>query len=198
MNPLGRRALAGLVAALWTSSGVASETSPIDCMAQSYDPEQLAQIEELDADFLRSDAQSESSGGFEEVTIVVTAGCAYEHGWNEDQIHYAMLYEGGRLGEAAYRKAGPLSAEQLAKLDAALAKRDNTEMWKLMERAVVAGVEGVEVEFTKGEEMTLGLFIIGSGLGMGEDVGENVGSLLGLMAMQRYAQREFEAIETQE
>ena len=80
----------------------------------------------------------------------------------------------------------------------ALAKQDRTELWAMLEKTVVAGLTDQKADLTSQEEVKLGIFVIAAGLGTEQKIGENVGVLLGMMAIQRYSRREFEALEKKE
>lgn len=194
----GRGILTGLFAILLASSGEASAAGQLDCMAQSYDAGQLAKIAEASEGFTINKSRDDKSQGFADIAIMAAANCADQRSWTDDQIYHAMFYEIGRLGEAAYRHSGNLTAEQMVKLDRALTNQDRTELWALMEKTVAASINGEEANLSLKDQTKLGIFIIGSGLGSDEATGEKVGGLLGMMAIQRYAQREFEALEKKE
>ena len=186
-------AMAGL---LLTMPGVAQAAEGLECMAQSYSAEEQAQIAALSKDF--SFAEDGSDGGtrdkLSQYGIAAAFDCFEKNGWSEDELHYAMIYELGRLSEVAYRGSGRLTAEQIRLLDEALAERERTALWTLLERAVQAGLENREAETTPREEMMMGAFVIAAGLGSDEQTGEKVGELMGAMALQRIGRREFTAL----
>lgn len=200
MMAFGGRAFLGLAAALLVAApGAAHAAEGLDCMAQSYGPEELAKIEKLSHNFHFDDQGDKGTGdALMEIGITATYECFDANGWSEDGLYFATLYELGRLAETALRHSGRLTAEQMQLLDQALAKRERPELWAALEKAVVAGLEDREAEVTAKEELVLGAFVVSAGLGSDDATGEKVGELLGAMAMMRYGQREFGALTEQD
>ncbi len=164
----------------------------LGCMAASYDAEQQATIDELIASYDASDETDSAKGDqLGEFASNAALACFMAHDWTEDQVFQAVLFEVGRLNEAAFRRSGPLPGDSLAKIDAALAEEDRTELWGLLERGVVAGMEGVDPGFTTRENFIMGMFILGSGMPDAEENAVSAGMILGFMAMQRMSAREF-------
>jgi hypothetical protein len=175
------------------AQGSAAGARALDCMAQSYGPKEAAEIAALSTGFSFDDGNA-SSDRLSEIGIAATYECFEEQDWSESQMYYAMLFELGRLGEAAYRQSGRMTAEQLRTLDAALAARERPELWAMMERAVRAGLEDKEAETTPQEDAVMGGFVLSLNIGSPEAVGEKIGELMGAMALQRVGRREFEAL----
>lgn len=195
---LGGRMGAGLFAILIASASTASAADTLGCMAQSYDAADLARIEALSTNFSIDQVKDEKADSLGDVAFKAAAVCADSNSWSDDQIYYAMLFEVGRLSEAAYRRSDALTADQFRKLDMALARQDRTELWAILEKSTIASLNDQEPPTTSQEKIKLGIFAIAAGVGADETSGEHVGVLLGLMSMQRYAQREFEALGKKE
>ena len=193
----GKLGLVSVAALLLLAPGVARAADGLDCMAQSYSAEELAEIEALSSQFSFAEKDKSSGQGdrLSEIGVKATYECFDENGWSESALYYATLFELGRLSEAAYRQSGHLTAEQLRAVDEALAKRDRTQLWNLMERAVQAGLENREAETTPQEDVLMGGFIISIGLGSEAGAEEKVGELMGTMALQRIGRREFIALQ---
>jgi len=185
------KALAGLGALLLAWPGAAGAAG-LECMAQSYGAEELAEIAALSTRFSFDDSDPQSTGDeLSQIGIEAAQGCSGANGWSENELYYAMLFELGRLSEAAYRLAGHLTAGQLRAIDDTLAGGERVELWTLMERAVIAGLEGREPQSTPEEDFVLGSFLMTAGFGDDEAVGTKVGELLGTMALWRIGRREF-------
>jgi hypothetical protein len=184
----------GLLAASLAVPGVARAAGGVECMAKSYDAGELSQIAAL-SKRLSFDAQGSSAGeALAQITTKVAYECSDQHGWPESVFYYAVIYELGRLSEAAYRRSGRLTDEQIRRLDSALATGDRSHVWAVMEDAVMAGLENREPVTTPQEDMLMAGFLLSAGFGDDEAVGERVGELLGTMALQRVGRREFNAL----
>ena len=192
----GGKAFLGLAAALLAAAPNAAQAAEgLECMAQSYGPDEVAKIAKLSDNFHFSEQGEKGTGdALMEIGVTATYECFDANGWSEDALYFATLYELGRLAEGALRQSGRLTAEQLQSLDQALAKRDRPELWAALERAVISGLEDKETDVTARDELVLGGFVIAAGLGSDDATGEKVGELLGAMAMMRYGRREFAAL----
>lgn len=188
----------GLALVMLTTPGVARAADGLDCMAQSYAAEDLAAIEALSTEFSFRDGGDGSEDRLSQIGVAATYRCSEANSWSANQLYYAMLFELGRLSEAAYRRSGHLSAQQLRTIDESLAAREREELWALMERAVLAGLENREAETTASEDLLMGGFLFSLGLGADEAMGEKVGELMGTMALQRIGRREFAALGERE
>lgn len=188
---------AGFGALLLACPGTAFAAEPLDCMAGAYTPEQQAQLDKVIPKFSLTDEKQKDkvSEVVAALAVEAAATCTEQNNWPEEGLYYAMLYEISRLSEISFRQSGKMTADELRLFDEALAKRDRTTLWNLMERAVMAGLNEEEAKFTTQEEVTLGAFVIAAGLGSDEAMGEKVGELLGMMALMRYSKREFAALQ---
>jgi len=187
----GRFALAVLGGLLLGTPGAALAAGPLDCMAQTYDAGELAEIGGFSEGFsLDTDAEGSNSADIADFALVAADECAGQYDWSDDQVYFAMIYEVSRLSETAYRESGSMPTDQLQLLDSALAKRERTELWALLERAAVAGLNGEQADFNRQEEFMMGAFVLSAKID--DALAEKVGELMGIMALKRYAQREFE------
>jgi hypothetical protein len=182
--------LAAVAAALAPASAAeAAEAAEIGCVAQRYSPDQQS---ELDALLPAVDALG---GGSMEALGALIGGaatqCASTHGWDALQFELALLNELGRLLELAMRRHGPLSSEEIARLDAALAQGDRTALWAALEEQMAAGFSGSDAETNDGGAMLFGSFMLETGIGLDNAKAEQVGAFLAAMAMQRVSARRF-------
>ena len=184
----------GLAALLLALPGTAKAADGLECMAQSYGPEKLAEISALSTRFSFDDTPQSTGNELSQIGIKAAYDCYEENAWSERTLYYATIFELGRLSEAAYRQSGHLTAEQIRTFDQALSGRDRPELWALMERAVIAGLEGREPESTPQEEVLMGGFLISAGLGSDDTLSTRIGELMGTMALQRIGRREFAAL----
>ncbi len=186
--------LLALAAAQAAMPRTARAADGLACMAEGYSPEELSDIARLSGNFSLEDGADADADSLAQIGISQTFECQQTAGWTDQAMYYAMLYELGRLSAAAFRQSGHLTPDQLRLLDTALAQGDRSQLWALMERGVMAGIEQRDPEFTTQEEFLMGAFVISAGLGSDEAVSEKVGQLLGSMALVRLGQREFDKI----
>jgi hypothetical protein len=102
-----------------------------------------------------------------------------------------MFFELGRLMEQAIRRHGPLNRDEVAKIDATLAKGDRSSLWMALEEQVALGVSGQTGEVSPRNEMLFEAFMVELGIGMDQAKGEQVGAFLGALTMQRVSRRTF-------
>ena len=185
----------GALAALWllAAPAEAQAADGLECMAESYDAQEREQIAALSTDF-RFERGEGSGDQLAQFGLASAYDCFDQNNWSEEALRYATLFEIARLSEAAYRQSGHLTAEQLRLFDQALAARDRTELWAAMERAVLAGLEDRDEQPSPRDEILLGGFILSARLGTEEETSRKVGELMGTMALQRIARREFAAL----
>lgn len=185
--------IAGLLAIIATPA--AAQDTPLSCMAGVYTEAEDQRLKQLgpQADFA-SDGDDPASAQIAELVGVSVDRCRVQRGWSEEVMVYAFLYELGRVMEYGYRRSGQLSGEQLGQIDTALATGDRSRLWEIVEREAMNGLNGrPQSQASMLDAMVLGSFVIGSGLENTQETGEKVGFLLGMMALQRVAAREFAA-----
>jgi len=169
-----------------------AKSNDIACMAQGYDAPTLNKIVQLGPQVdIAAGPENTANDELSQIAVLAVKACMIEHGWNEMQAFNAILYEIGRLQEAAFRQYGPLTPEQISGIDAALATGDRSALWAILEAQAQKGIDGRPVDVTEREAMLLGIFIVGAGLPPTEEAGEVAGLLLGMMALQRMGAREF-------
>lgn len=180
-------------AALLLASGAqAADPAQLDCMANSYTVEQTGQIDALlpQIDML-ADGDSPAMEGLGMLAGTAVISCAAAHQWDETDFEPAIFFEVGRLMEQAIRRHGPLTRDEVTKVDAALAKGDRSSLWTALEEQVALGVAGETDEVSSRNAMLFGAFMLELGIGMDEAKAEQVGALLGTLAMQRASRRIF-------
>jgi len=180
-------------AALLLASGAqAADPAQLDCMANSYTFEQTGQIDALlpQIDML-ADGDSPAMEGLGMLAGTAVISCAATHQWDETDFEPAIFFEVGRLMEQAIRRHGPLTRDEVTKVDAALAKGDRSSLWTALEEQVALGVAGETDEVSSRNAMLFGAFMLELGIGMDEAKAEQVGALLGTLAMQRASRRIF-------
>ena len=180
-------------AALLLASGAqAADPAQLDCMANSYTVEQTGQIDALlpQIDML-ADGDSPAMEGLGMLAGTAVISCAATHQWDETDFEPAIFFEVGRLMEQAIRRHGPLTRDEVTKVDAALAKGDRSSLWTALEEQVALGVAGETDEVSSRNAMLFGAFMLELGIGMDEAKAEQVGALLGTLAMQRASRRIF-------
>jgi hypothetical protein len=184
----------GLLAASLAVPGVAQAAGGVECMAKSYDAGELTQIAALSKKLSFDDEGQGAGNELAQISTKVAYECADKHGWPESVFYYAVIYELGRLSEAAYRRSGSLTDEQIRRIDSALATGDRSDVWAVMENAVRAGLENRDPVTTPEEDTLVAGFLLAAGFGDDAALGEKVGELLGTMALQRVGRREFNAM----
>ena len=185
--------LAGLVAAM---PALAQDHVPgLACMGSTYDAQDYVEIDRYSAQFDLTESENYNAS----VKMAIVArnavdACALAHGWSKEARGMAMLYEMGRLSEAAFRLSGPFTTEELATLDEAVAQQGGDAFWAPLEQ-VVTKAEDEQSELTPDEEFAIGLVMLSACLALDDPRVEDAGALFGLMAMQRVASREFAALQ---
>lgn len=199
---MGRSFLSAMVFGLALSVGAApamAQGKGVRCMSSQYSEAQREQLNELGPRMaLGSEIDQSVFDQIGDIAMTAVASCVERNGWNEELVLYASFYELGRLNEAAYRASGELTADQITRLDNALATGDRERLWAVVEQGVMGGVMGEEAgDVSNSEAMVMGAFLLGAGLLEGpgdEDVAEKVGLLLGFMGLQRIGRRQFDAL----
>jgi hypothetical protein len=95
--------------------------------------------------------------------------------------------------EAAFVKHGPMSAEELERIEATLADGDRTALWEALEGEVRSGMTGQASQDGTDNALIYGQFMLEAGFGLDTTKAEQIGILLGAKAMQRFSTREFGA-----
>lgn len=176
------------------SAAQAGDRAELGCMESGYTSEQTAQIDALlpMVDVLGSDAVS----SMDTLGMVVGAAaftCAETLEWSEEEFEPAILFELGRLMELAGRRHGPLLQDDVAKVDAALAKGDRTALWLAIEEQIGIGMSGEDTPLSDENAKLFENFITEVGLELSDQKGEQVGAFLAAMAMQTASARRFAA-----
>ncbi|MEM7779148.1 MAG: hypothetical protein AAF697_02010 [Pseudomonadota bacterium] len=165
----------------------------LTCLERSYTAQQNARINELLPTMMPEDqAQSEELASYAASAAQI---CGSRYGWNRAQHVNAVVYEFSRLQEYRFRNYGPLSPEQLAGFDMALAAGDRSELWSAMESQINVAAdmsESANDSDAEGREadVVIGEFAVEVGLETGSKA-EQMGELLGYMALQRWARQKF-------
>lgn len=167
----------------------------LGCMESRYTTDQLSQIAELgpQADIMAGG--NPQADQLAQTAIGSAFQCAAANGWDDDQTRLAAFYELGRIMEGAFRSSDALSDAQLAKVDATLAKGDRTALWRTVESVMVPGLIGQEPQMSDADLLVLGTFAAELDEAPEDGFDEKVGILLGFMALQDYATREFAALQ---
>lgn len=189
-----RRFSLAAVAVMMAQPALAADPQSLTCMAQSYTAEQQGQLDNwlpsLKIDEAGNDPVANQMG---EMIFIVTSGCKEMHGWSDTQFQPAFLFEFGRIMELAFTRYGPMTREEIARLEATLAKGDRAALWSALEGEVISGMSGEAATTSTGNAMLYGQFMIEAGFGLDATKAEQIGIFLGAKAMQRYSEREFGA-----
>ena len=180
-------------AALLLASGAqAADPAQLDCMANSYTVEQTGQIDAFLSQIdMLADGDSPAMEGLGMLAGTAVISCAATHQWDEAGFEPAIFFEVGRLMEQAIRRHGPLTRDEVTKVDAALSKGDRSSLWTALEEQVALGVAGATDEVSSRNAMLFGAFMLELGIGMDDAKAEQVGTFLGTLAMQRASRRIF-------
>lgn len=175
-----------------STPALAQDGTGLACMAASYDTAKATEIATLAVDFeMNATGADASTGKLAQIAATSTLACLSENGWSQNQQMPAILYETGRLFEIGYRSSGSMTDAQIDMIDTALADGDRTELWEMLEKATIAGMKGEDPNLTEAEQLSLGVFVIGAGLGSDLAVATKVGELLGLMSLKSYGEKQF-------
>lgn len=183
--------LAG-AALLMAPGAQAADPGELGCMDKGYTPEQRTQLDALLAKVdLLAGGEDAFTAELGMLIGAVATTCADTLEWNDAEIQPAVLYEFGRLSETAVRRHGPLTADEVGKIDAALAKGDRASLWRALEEQIAAGLAGEGDPLTTENATLLGVFMVETGVDLGGTKPEQVGAFLATKAMQRISSREF-------
>ncbi len=172
-----------------------AQQEELGCFAASYSEGQLSQID-LWSKKIDMSLQDDPAGeALADIAVSGMGYCLSKLDWSEEQAFLGLLYEIGRLSEMGLRSNGSLTSEELAMIDNHIASDDHASIWEILERVTWASVNGEDDSTTASEDFQLGLFVSRAGLDISGDGPTRVGELLGTMAMQRVAMREFVAAD---
>lgn len=189
-----RKFLLAAAALMMAQPALAAGPDDLACMATSYSPEQQAKIDALLPQFkVENGGNDPVANQMGEVIVIAASTCMAQLGWRDDQLMPAVLFEAGRLMELAYVQYGPMTSEEIARLEAALAKGDRTALWAALEGEVRTGLTGEPGGPGNNNAILYGQFMLEAGFGFDMVKAEQIGILLGAKAMQRFSQREFGA-----
>lgn len=189
-----RRILLAGAALMMAQPAFAAGPNDLTCMANTYSAEQQAKLDALLPQFkIENGGADPVATAMGEVIFVAVTDCMAQHDWNESQIMPAILFEIGRFMEAAFAQYGPMTAEEISRLEDALAKGDRTELWAALEGEVKAGMTGEPKAGGPNNAILYGRFMLEAGFGLDTTKAEQIGIFLGAKAMQRFSQREFGA-----
>jgi hypothetical protein len=189
-----RKFLLAAAAIMMAQPALAAGPEGLACMANSYTPEQQAQLDALLPQLKIENGGADPVGmQMGEVAIAAATECSTRLGWGEAQLLPAVLFEIGRFMEAAFVKHGPMSAEELERIEATLADGDRTALWEALEGEVRSGMTGQASQDGTDNALIYGQFMLEAGFGLDTTKAEQIGILLGAKAMQRFSTREFGA-----
>lgn len=180
-------------AALMMASGAqAADPDELGCIEKGYTPEQRAQIDALlpKVDLLAG-GQNPSSAELGMLIGGVAKNCAASLEWDSEEIRPAVLYEFGRVTELGVRRHGPLTADEVSRIDAALATGDRAALWSALEAQVAAGMMGQADSTPPDSAVVLGAFMIETVVDLQGAKPGQVGAFLATLAMQRISRRAF-------
>lgn len=186
----------GGAALLMASAAQAGNGDELGCMQQNYTAAQNGQLDRLlpQVDLL-GNADSPAMDPLGELVGEAVAGCATKLEWTDLEFETAILFEIGRLLETGMRRHGPLTQEEIAKVDAALARGDRNSLWSAIEKQVAVGMSGEEAAISDADSVVMGAFMLEIGVGFDMTKAEQVGAFLATRAMQRASRREFTAVQ---
>lgn len=189
-----RRVLLAAAAMMMAQPALAEGPGDLTCMAQSYSPEQRAELDALLPEFKVENGGNDLVGNqMGELVVIVANECMTRLGWSEEQLLPAVLFELGRFMEIAFVRHGPLSTEELERIEATLADGDRTALWNALETEVQVGMSGQASDGGTDNALIYGQFMLEAGFGLDTAKAEQIGILLGAKAMQRFSTREFGA-----
>jgi|JI8StandDraft_2_1071088.scaffolds.fasta_scaffold173389_1 hypothetical protein len=187
--------LAG-VALMMASGAQAGNGDELGCMQQSYTAAQSSQLDRIlpQVDLLGS-PESPVMDSLGTIVGEVVAGCVMNLAWTDREFEAAVLFEVGRLLETGMRRHGPLTKDEVTRVDTALARGDRSALWSAIEEQVAVGMSGGEEEISDADSVLMGAFMLEIGVGLDLNKAEQVGAFLATLAMQRASRREFIAVK---
>lgn len=190
-----RKMLLAGAALMMGTTAQAGEPGELGCIAKGYTAEQRTELDGLlpKVDFLGGSADDPAMEAFAQIVFASVTSCGEKFSWGDAELEPAMLHEIGRLIEVGFRRHGPFKAEQIAKIDATLAKGDRSALWKALEEQFSIGMSDSDVSVSDENAVVFGQFMDETGLGLDEKTAEQVGVYLAAKVMQRASARNFAA-----
>lgn len=189
-----RKTLLAVAAVIMAQPALAAGPEDLTCMANSYTPDQQAELDALLPQLKIENGGDDPIGAqLSEVVVAAASDCMARLSWSEGQLLIAFLFEIGRFMEVAFVRHGPLSTEELERIEATLAHGDRAALWDALEGDVMAGMSGQASETGTDNDLIYAEFMREAGFGLDTTKAEQIAILLGAKAMQRFSQREFGA-----
>ena len=138
------------------------------------------------ADFGDGGTMNEDAELIFQMAAIKSAECANIHDWAGEVVEAAVLYEIGRMGEAAIRAGSYLAVGDIVTLDAALASGDRSGFWRAIETTVASETDTANWLGAREAAAEIDRFIIELGVDPDSDRAERLGVLFGLMGLQRH------------
>ena len=173
----------------------AHAASNLECIDDGY----TAQQEEIFADYFRGftveslEAEADDASGSLIPPISDRAAhCTLEHGWSQQAILNAIIFRMSVLLAAALEVKTPLTPDQMAGLEEALAKADRARLRAILGPGIEASIKGEpEPEMSEDDKTYLGMIVLAAGLPTDQGFPEYVGALLGARMMAEIAAEKF-------
>jgi hypothetical protein len=188
------KTLLAVAAMMMAQPALAAGPDDLTCMANSYTPQQQAELDALLPQIKIENGGDDPIGAqLSEVVVAAASDCMERLSWSESQLLPAFVFEIGRFMEVAFVRHGPMSADELERIEATLADGDRTDLWDALESDVRAGLSGQASETGTDNDLIYAQFMREAGFGLDATKAEQIAILLGAKAMQRFSQREFGA-----
>jgi hypothetical protein len=179
-----------------TAPAWAGEKAELNCVPNAYTAEQKTELDGLLGKInILAEGEDPAMDALGVLVMTTASDCATRFGWSDAELEPALFHELGRLMEIGFVRHGQLSSEEIASVDAALAKGDRTALWAALEEQLAQGMAGDVETVTDANALLFGTFMLESGVGLDEAKAEQVGVYLAAKAMQRASARQFTAAQ---
>jgi hypothetical protein len=180
--------IAAALAGLGLAASPALAARNLECMNSGYSEEQ----EQIFADYLENftvasldeEEDEDTPDPLVDPVSDRAVQCTLEHGWSPDAIYYAITYRLAVLLERALELKTPLSEEEMARMNKAIANADQDRLRAILGPDIEASLNNEDgPEMSEQDELYLGLLVLGSGLPMEESYSNYIGLVLGARMM---------------
>lgn len=169
----------------------------LECIEDGYTAEQQQVFDDYFVEFTAdslSGGQDDGSGRLAEPISSRATECAAEHGWSPDAVYDAIIFRLSVLLAAALEVKTPLTPEQMAALEDAIADADQEKLRAVLGPGIEASLKGQDgPELTEEDKLFLGMIFVGAGLPEEQGYSEYAGALLGARLMAEMAAEKFAA-----
>lgn len=184
----------GLLAGLVLASP-AQAASELSCIDTGYADKDVAALETFYGEFkIKDNGESAGLDRFVQGFAARAGECAGTHGWSVDALTDAVFYRTATVLETALLRHAPLSAPDMAKMEAAFARADKARIRAIFGPMIEAEANGTKApEIDQKDAVYIGMLLMSAGVPMTDETGEFAGALIAARVMKDMFAEKFAA-----